>query len=790
MKSTNKRYQFTQTLVRMIIGGLLLLSLGNTSPVYAVDDPEFTIVQTDSGDFADGKTGSTITISIMNNGGGATNGSQVTVINTLPSRLSATAINAGAEWVCVLATLTCTSNAIIGVDQPYSDIILTVNVAVNAPELITNTVAISGGGDVTPDNNESDHDITVITKPDLIVTGYTLLNESKDIVIAKPEPNTSFYIRMTIKNQGGGATGIFYPGVFLDSKPNYGPDTDPFGRVSNWSGYRRTPIGALSGVGCMYYDPANLINPLTTEVDPERGNYTRAGYNDALTPGAETSLDILIGYPNSDITYSGSEYDPYRNGLSGGAYNVYLYADPSCSAGDEESNEGNNSYGPISLTVGNSPLTSPWIGSVSISSAQNIVTIGRPHTGTEVMTYNGDSSGSTEAFVPMLFKNMWSGYNAALYIQNLSTTNPANLTLTYYDTNGAVTCTKSDTLNASSSRGYWMPGETCLPASWVGSVYVTSDQNIVAIGRPHIEDQITTYNGFPSGSTKSYIPMLFSNAFGGTYNAAVYLQNVTTISATFSIKFYDDSGNLVCTKSGLIAPFSSQGYWLPSLICNSTMPLPAGWVGSAVIEADQNIVAVGRLHIGAQITAYSSFVDGGLTMNLPMLFSGAFGNYNSALYVQNIGNTAATVTIKFYDTNGNLSCTKVDSLATLASKGYWLPTLTCSSGSLPSGWSGSVAISSTQNIVAVGRPHLGNEIMTYTGVASGSSSSYIPMLFNNAFGTYNAAFYIQNLDSITNASVTVRFYDSSGNLSCTLNDSIKPQSSKGYWLPGISCYPP
>ncbi|MCC6259235.1 MAG: S-layer homology domain-containing protein, partial [Anaerolineales bacterium] len=352
MKSTNKRYQFTQNLMRIIIGGLLLLSFGNTSPVYAVDDPEFTIVQTDSGDFADGKTGSTITISITNNGSGATNGSQVTVINTLPSHLSATAINAGAEWACVLATLTCTSSAIIGVDQPYSDIILTVNVAVDAPELITNTVAISGGGDVTPGNNGSDHNIAVITKPDLIVTGYTLRNAANDAVITKPEPNTSFYVRMTIKNQGGGAIGNFYPGVFLDGLPNYGPDTDPFGRISNWSGYRQTPSGSVSGEGCMYYDPTNSINPLITEVDPERGNYTRFNYNAALDPGASATLDILIGYPDSEIIYSGSEYNPYRNGLADGIYKFYLYADPNCSGGDAESNEGNNSFGPLLIPVG------------------------------------------------------------------------------------------------------------------------------------------------------------------------------------------------------------------------------------------------------------------------------------------------------------------------------------------------------------------------------------------------------------------------------------------------------
>jgi hypothetical protein len=61
-----------------------------------------------------------------------------------------------------------------------------------------------------------------------------------------------------------------------------------------------------------------------------------------------------------------------------------------------------------------------------------------------------------------------------------------------------------------------------------------------------------------------------------------------------------------------------------------------------------------------------------------MMFKGAYGGtYNSAFYIQNTATTAATVTLKFYDTNGNLSCTRIDTIAPLSTLSYWLPTVVC-----------------------------------------------------------------------------------------------------------------
>jgi hypothetical protein len=440
------------------------------------------------------------------------------------------------------------------------------------------------------------------------------------------------------------------------------------------------------------------------------------------------------------------------------------------------------------------PLPSGWLGGVSVTSNKNVVAVGRPHIGNEVASYDGFLSGSTSAYIPMLFKKAFGSYNSALYVQNLHASSTAGITIKYYGAQGNLDCTKTDTIAPLSSKGYWTPAATCdtgsLQDGWTGSVVVTSDQPIVAVARPHIGDEVMTYDGFASGSLTSYIPMLFKGAYGGSYNSAFYIQNVhESNTADITITYYDNTGTLNCTKADTLAPMASKGYWVPSSTCD-TGSLPAGWVGGVVVTSDQPIVGVGRPHIGTQITTYNGFPVGGPNAYVPMLFKDAFGgSYDSAFYIQNTDDSnTANITIQYYNNTGTLDCTQTDTLSPLASRGYWLPSATCDTGSLPIGWMGDVIVTSDQPIVSVARPHIGAQVTTYNGFTTGGLSSYLPMLFNKTWGTYNSAFYVQNTENSA-ATVTLEFYDASGALSCTRTDNIPAFSTLGYWVPGVTCSP-
>ena len=86
--------------------------------------PDLTITKTHVGNFSQGQTGAQYTITVTNSGGTATSGT-VTVTDTVPSGLTATAIS-GTGWSCTLGTLTCTRSDALNPSTSYPALTLTV----------------------------------------------------------------------------------------------------------------------------------------------------------------------------------------------------------------------------------------------------------------------------------------------------------------------------------------------------------------------------------------------------------------------------------------------------------------------------------------------------------------------------------------------------------------------------------------------------------------------------------------------------------------------------------------
>ena len=122
--------------------------------------------KTHSGNFAQGQLGATYTVTVNNAGTAAASGT-VTLIDTLPAGLTATGIS-GTGWACVLGTLTCTRSDALPAGSSYPDITLTVDVDPTAAPSVTNTAAVSGGGD-TNTSNDTASDVTTIDPSDTIL---------------------------------------------------------------------------------------------------------------------------------------------------------------------------------------------------------------------------------------------------------------------------------------------------------------------------------------------------------------------------------------------------------------------------------------------------------------------------------------------------------------------------------------------------------------------------------------------------------------------------------------------
>jgi uncharacterized repeat protein (TIGR01451 family) len=128
-----------------------------------------TVLKTHTGSFIQGQTGASYTITAFNAGGVATSGA-VTVADTLPTGLTATAIS-GTGWSCTLSTVTCSRSDVLAAGSSYPAITLTVSVAISAPLSVTNIATVSGGGEVYSGDNQASDPTTILSTsvPDMTI---------------------------------------------------------------------------------------------------------------------------------------------------------------------------------------------------------------------------------------------------------------------------------------------------------------------------------------------------------------------------------------------------------------------------------------------------------------------------------------------------------------------------------------------------------------------------------------------------------------------------------------------
>jgi peptidoglycan/xylan/chitin deacetylase (PgdA/CDA1 family) len=101
--------------------------------------------------FARGQVGNTLTVVVSNRSDDPTDGSTVTMTDGMPAGLTATAAG-GNGWTCTgTATIRCTRADALAPRATYPPITITVDVAADAPALVTHAPAVAGHGGVWTD---------------------------------------------------------------------------------------------------------------------------------------------------------------------------------------------------------------------------------------------------------------------------------------------------------------------------------------------------------------------------------------------------------------------------------------------------------------------------------------------------------------------------------------------------------------------------------------------------------------------------------------------------------------
>jgi uncharacterized repeat protein (TIGR01451 family) len=187
----------TITNVASVSGGGELNTANDTAvdPTTIGTAPDLTLAKIHVGNFIQGQVGASYSLTVSNVGTAPSNGT-VTVTDTLPAGLTATAL-AGNGWTCTLQAVNCSRSDTLAADLSYPPITLTVDVAETAAASLTNVATVSGAGDVNTGNNSAS-DPTVITQlPDLTLSKTHLGNFSQGQAAA---------YTLTVRNKGAGPT--------------------------------------------------------------------------------------------------------------------------------------------------------------------------------------------------------------------------------------------------------------------------------------------------------------------------------------------------------------------------------------------------------------------------------------------------------------------------------------------------------------------------------------------------------------------------------------------------------
>lgn len=105
---------------------------------------------------------------VVSNDGQTASTGEVTVVDTLPPGLTLVGL-AGPNWSCQASSLTCRRSDSLAGSASFEPITLTATIGLDV-ETAVNTVTVSGGGDLSPDNNTATDTVSPgVVRPDLTI---------------------------------------------------------------------------------------------------------------------------------------------------------------------------------------------------------------------------------------------------------------------------------------------------------------------------------------------------------------------------------------------------------------------------------------------------------------------------------------------------------------------------------------------------------------------------------------------------------------------------------------------
>lgn len=253
-------------------------------------------------------------------------------------------------------------------------------------------------------------------------------------------------------------------------------------------------------------------------------------------------------------------------------------------------------------------------------------------------------------------------------VVNLSQTEDADITVTYYDENGdpATYSPFFPGVDPNGSVTVQQSLESDLPSGQYSAV-ISSNQPIAAIANQQLGvagsgtsiAPFSSYSGSSEGSTEVTLPVVMHNWFG--YYTEVYIQNAGTADATnIQIEYAPTSvGSCVTGDSGQsdsITDLPQYATTMVSQLDNTDLGAPSAsgcsaftdrFLGGATITADQPVVVVVNQYVQDKLFTYNGFTAAGTDLVAPAYMRNWFGYYASLTIANPDPDTDAEVTVTY-----------------------------------------------------------------------------------------------------------------------------------------------
>jgi len=342
-------------------------------------------------------------------------------------------------------------------------------------------------------------------------------------------------------------------------------------------------------------------------------------------------------------------------------------------------------------------------------------------------------------------------WTTGFQVQCLAST-AATTTITYYNQDGTVAASATDSVPAMGSKTYFPL--SAVSDGFNGSVVISSDQPVVAIANTlgNYPQYGASTEGFTSGASSMSLPLIMRGNSG--YYTWFNVQNVGTTAASVSVEYVAGSdGSDYSAAAVSIQPSAAHTFDQRDMT-----QLGTKFIGSAVVTSDQPVVAT-VMQVGEtykNLMGYNGFAAGSTSVSLPLVMANNSGYY-TGFQVQNVGSSSTTVNITY---GGNLAGSFAPSAESATLAPDESATFIQSGGQWTQPYVGSATLSASQDIVAiVNQVKLTGTVVgtAYNGFDPSAATDKVsgPLIMNANSGFYTG-FQVMNVGSAS-TTITVAY---------------------------------